>query len=140
MSWQEDFAKLPAKPAEPQTSFIQQLMQMLAGSGPTGYSPAIRQNLGMNTPQGGAFQTSGMTQTMGPQGYKPRAVRPDPVTPPIPSNPVNPTVTPNTPTTPTAPTPVDPNSKPGYTLINGGWWPNSLLARRPNMQLGANSR
>jgi hypothetical protein len=118
-------------------NFILQLMQMLAGSGPTGYSPAIRQNLGMNTPQGGAFQTSGMTQTMGPQGYKPRAVRPDPVIAPIPFKPVNPTTTP---TAPTAPTPVDPNSKPGYTLINGGWWPNSLLARRPNMQLGANSR
>jgi len=116
-------------------SFILSLMQLLSGSGPQGYTPAIRQNLGLNVPQGGPFKTSGMTATRGPQGYVPRDVRPDPKVAPLPSTPVNPTTTPVTPTT----TPTDPTKNPqmpGYTLVNGGWWPDALLARRPNMLPG----
>jgi hypothetical protein len=49
--------------------------------GPTQYTPAIRANMDLDTPRGGAFQTSGMTSGVPSfTGYQPRPVQPDPVT------------------------------------------------------------
>lgn len=48
--------------------------------GPTQYTPAIRANMDLDTPKGGPFQTSGMTEGVPDwTGYTPRPVRADPV-------------------------------------------------------------
>jgi hypothetical protein len=112
----------PAPPTTTDSGISPQLLSLL--SGPTAYSPMIRDNLGLDVQWGGKRPTSGMAASApkisgyGPlkvQQYKPRAAKADPIVPIIPRAP--PVTAPTTPTTtsPTTPAPTtstrgDPNN------------------------------
>lgn len=83
----------PATPPVNQT--IQDMIRALE-IGPTGYSEAMRVNLGIDAPTGGPKPQSGMAgQVPSFTGYDPVAATPDPVRPAMPVS--------------TAPTTFDPN-------------------------------
>jgi hypothetical protein len=95
------------------------LIQHIITNGPMGYSNAMRQNLGINTQQGGLLPTSGMASLGAnagtPYWYQPKAPTADPVqqllgVTSLPEAPV-------TPTTPVTPAPVTP-TRPGYQAPN----------------------
>jgi len=90
---------------------IDMLYKLLAGTGPTGYNPAIRHNLGLDIPTGGAQPVSGMTKYVpmpGVTGYKPKSLPVTPLKPLLPAYvapkppivPVVPPVVPKVPVTP----------------------------------------
>lgn len=91
------------------------LLQHILTNGPMGYSNAMRQNLGMNTQQGGSMPTSGMANVGASAGtpywYQPVEAKADPLqqllgTISLPAEPAPTTpTTPTRPTTPTTPTP-----------------------------------
>ncbi len=92
------------------------LIQHIITNGPMGYSNAMRQNLGMNTQQGGLLPTSGMASLGAnagtPYWYQPKAPTADPVQQLLGVTSLPEAPKPATPATPATPAP---GTRPAYT-------------------------
>lgn len=122
-------------------AFIQQLLSLLAGMGPQGFTAPIRKNLGLDIQMGGPKVTSGMTGSI-PVGIgmkKAAPVRPDPLQAilkqqPLPAFKPTTTGTTGAQTKPVAVT--DPN-RPGGMWVNK---PGGGMEWKPSFQLSADTR
>lgn len=122
-------ALAPAKPAPPVPQIVQDMMRA-TDLGPTGYTDAMRANMGLNTQQGGAKPVSGMTRSVPSfTGYVPVAAKPDPLIPILAKAALPKPVAKPVAKTPVVPITTAPSTNPNAALASKYVWTGGRNAR-----------